>query len=72
MRLEVSGCGLGGLGEGCPTGWGLMLCEKARAWVRCCRFEYAHQVRACVQRDAGREDVVMARVRPSGICPGSP
>ena len=48
VRLEVQQCGLGGLREAVPTGWGLLVCEKAQLRVADSVIEYTHQALSVV------------------------
>ena len=43
VKLDISHCHLGGLCAGAPTGWGVLVCERAQLNVRASVVEFCHQ-----------------------------
>ena len=43
VKLDISNCHLGGLRAGVPTGWGVLVCERAHLSVSASVVEFCHQ-----------------------------
>ena len=60
VTLDISDSCLGGLRHGTPTGWGVMVCDRAKLSVVRCVVEYCHQALGVVDwcRAAVRDSIL--------------